>query len=275
MRGRGIPKYQEQRRRTVTHRYARWIDFSPLLTMSAAFYGWVVGTGLLIIVLSLAAISAGGTLSGIFFDSRAESIVVLTLQRAMFLLYVLMCSSLAVAALRRKRSKPEMSVREDEIERLRLEIIGRVNSGLGFLMGELSRRSDELVPLDPDRLEQAIELCWRGYERLSKVSPAAEAMALDNLVFYLAIQGDDSQRDFVLRKARELRRLGEEHNAPVLLLTYCRAMLQFGDDLEQQQAREVAANVMDTASERHLREEAKLYLRTLGSAKSTAVEERG
>ncbi|HEV3459645.1 MAG TPA: hypothetical protein VHG32_24095 [Thermoanaerobaculia bacterium] len=73
-------------------------------------------------------------------------------------------------------------------------------------------------------------------------------MALNNLVYYQSLIGDQSRGDFILEKARMLRKAGQEHDAPHLLLTYCKAVLSFSEDQEEiKQARKIAQAVAANA----------------------------
>jgi hypothetical protein len=151
----------------------------------------------------------------------------------------------------------------ENLSSLRTEIQGRVASGLGFILGELSITPGELEPVDSLRLEEAIEQCWQGYNTL-KGFGAAELMALNNLIYCLASQGDHSYREFVLDKARELKETGEKHDNPRLLLTYCRAILRYGGSEEELNEMRNIAGVIAASRKfpQRLRREAKLYLRS-------------
>lgn len=155
----------------------------------------------------------------------------------------------------------ENSLVNENLSRLRTEIQGRVTSGLGFILGELSITPGELEPVDSLRLEEAIEQCWQGYNTLRGFG-AAESMALNNLIYYLASQGDHSHREFVLDKARELKEAGKKHDNPRLLLTYCRAILRYGgSEDEMNEVRNIAGGIAASRKfPQRLRREAKLYL---------------
>jgi hypothetical protein len=162
---------------------------------------------------------------------------------------------------RSARQEIEESLK-DRLAILEAEMRGRVLTTLGFVIGEISLTRDSLEALDRDRMEDAIRNSEKGYELLHKVGGPAEYMALNNLVYYLSLMGDQSRGDFILEKAQLLRKAGQEHDAPHLLLTYCKAVLEFGRDGEEKRAARriaeaVAAN--PRLSDRK-RNEAKSYL---------------
>lgn len=107
------------------------------------------------------------------------------------------------------------------------ELRGRVLTVIGFMIG--AQHSD------PDKLEQdkhksfLSEAVWylqKGYDILKGTEGRGRYMALNNLVYYTCLYGDDLKRDWLLKQARDLKDLGQELNWPVALLTYCRVICQ-------------------------------------------------
>lgn len=139
---------------------------------------------------------------------------------------------------------------------------GRMLSMLGYVLGETSIDSgNPLAVLDRDRLLKAVSLCERGYKVLKGVGGTSEFMALNNLVFYSCALDEEVRREFLLRQAKHLLNVGQEHNSLNLMLTSCYAILKLSDD---QRERDYAMHTLhaiqhyDRATERE-KEEAALY----------------
>jgi|GEM_PF-3589355 len=119
--------------------------------------------------------------------------------------------------------------------KLENELRGRTLTILGFIIGESSLNPETKSPDDErarENLAEAIHLCEQGYGYLKSVGGAAEYMGLNNLVFYscaYGVSGDDC-RVALVKQARELMEVGEEHAASNLLLTYSRTILEHGTD---------------------------------------------
>ncbi len=127
------------------------------------------------------------------------------------------------------RRDVESSTR-NRLEQMEIELRGRSSALLGYTIGETSVDADYLHATNPERLREAKTLCQQGYNRLRKVGGAGEVMALNNLLMYSSILGDTSRRGYYLKRARQLRKAGEDLDKPHLLLTYCRIVLYFGLD---------------------------------------------
>ena len=91
---------------------------------------------------------------------------------------------------------------------------------------------------------------------------------LNNLVYYSCYLEDETQREFLLEKARILKRYSDDHFFfPRFLLTYCRVMLQMGGDPDEiRQARAIAAKLAEAPIATHEKDEARLYLASFPSA---------
>lgn len=149
-----------------------------------------------------------------------------------------------------------------KVESLENEIRGRTLSILGYSLGEMSLAPKTLEIIDQERFSEAVSLCNKGYEFLSKVGGAAEFMALNNLVYYSFLYGDESMRGSLLDKARRLKKAGLEHNARNLQLTAYGVILRYGtDQAEIKEAKEmlIAIGRSQLAPEKQ-RKEAKRYL---------------
>lgn len=144
------------------------------------------------------------------------------------------------------------------------EARGRIFTGLGYMLGELSSRPKSLAP-DPSRasyVSRCVELCREGYEELKKVGGPAEMTGLNNFVYYSCFEADETQKGFLLEKARILRNYSQERfYFPRFLLTYIRVILQMGTDPEERrQALAIAAKLADAPIAKHEQDEARLYL---------------
>jgi hypothetical protein len=151
---------------------------------------------------------------------------------------------------------------------LATELRGRELSVLGHIHGTLSSEPDRLEATNLDRLSEALWNCEKGYTLLKKIEGKVALMALNNLVYYSCIQGDRSKSRDLLRKARELKDAGDEYHDANLLLTFCRAVLQFGTDPKEiEEARSVASEVLTRKDLTDLQQkEARFYLASLSHA---------
>lgn len=150
------------------------------------------------------------------------------------------------------------------VEAIRNELKGRVATNLGYVIGEMSLKPGSFDIEDKDRLEQAVGQCREGYKYLQMlgVGSPAETLALNNLLFYTCIlhEGDVHRRDedYMLKEARRLKELGEQHNSSMLKLTAYRVLLAYGASLEEKEKavkglRALLANGLKI-SERELKE---------------------
>jgi hypothetical protein len=156
------------------------------------------------------------------------------------------------------------------IERLEIELRGRVNSVMGFMLGatSLKRREDGSVVVDDrDKLEEGVILLGLGLRLLKKMEGSpAEFMALNNYVYFSSVLGEGIQREYLLGSARRLKSAAEERNeGPNLLLTYCYTVLKYSRDLKElEEARDTADSVKDHQKlSQAQRKEARFYLASL------------
>ena len=151
-----------------------------------------------------------------------------------------------------------------EIKPLQNELRGRVFSILGFVIGETSIDPETLEPKSIDRLRHAITNCQKAYEMLQKAGEAepAEYQALNNLIFYSCLIHERSKGSLILEKARLLRDAGQAHENRNLLLTYTRAVLEFGSSqTERAEAIAILQDILQhPRSSEGERREAKQYL---------------
>ncbi len=225
--------------------------------LSAKVVALSLGTASLLMLISavfLYVVGQGNVASGV----RGQIFIAAGFVCVLFLQVVLVAGFFVIAwpSLRR--------LIEERFLSLEIEMRGRMLSVLGYVVAEAAIDHESLDVRDRDKLAEAIMFVQQGYELLRKVGGAAEMMALNNLVYYLSLMGDSARRGFILEGARRLIAAGQESNAANLVLTACRAMLQFGVDLaERQAAREILASLANSRdSSQREREEAKLYLAT-------------
>jgi hypothetical protein len=165
---------------------------------------------------------------------------------------------------------------EAKLEDLKNEIRGRTLTSLGYLVGEMSLEANTLKVQDPVRLHEATELCQEGYNFLKKVPGGAGFMALNNLLYYLGLFGDESRRGFLIDQARQLKAAAEEHNAKNLLLTACGVIVRYGEPTEIEEAKKIISAVaLDNRSSLKERREANFYLASLEKAVEPSISDAG
>lgn len=165
--------------------------------------------------------------------------------------------------------RTDREILEEVLERTRVganlekEFKGRLLSGLGYVVGEMSSQPGLLEPLDRDRLIEAVRHCQQGYDYLKEVGGSSEFLGLNNLIYYSTALNDVSRRDFLLEQSRRLIDAGQQHKATNLILTGCRAILQFSSDPEEKKGvrKRLTALLQDSISDKE-RKEAQLYLDT-------------
>lgn len=138
---------------------------------------------------------------------------------------------------------------EEEVRELEKELRGRVLTAIGFSIGTLHSSPDRMEQDEhKDYLSEAVYFCRAGYNILKNSKGMAGAMALNNLVYYSCLYGEDAKSDFLLKKAQELKAIGQEYSHPDSLLTFCRVILQYSSDLgELKEAQSIARSLLDTA----------------------------
>lgn len=164
------------------------------------------------------------------------------------------------------------SLVSERVSGMQNEMLGRLLSGMGYMIGEVSSRRDSFEPLDRDRLEHAVALCRAGYSLLEKNEGPAKYMGLNNLIYYSCLYGDEADKPFLLKNARILREAGEQHRAPHLLLTYCRTILQYGGKSELGEAKELLISLLKGRITELERKEASFYLASFQKTDDTSVQ---
>jgi hypothetical protein len=88
-------------------------------------------------------------------------------------------------------------------------------------------------------------------------------MALINLVYYSCLHGDDLRRDELMIQAREVKKVGQQYANPPALLTYCRAVLQYGSREDLHDALSVAKLTQEMELTERQKKEATFYVASL------------
>jgi len=240
--------------------------------MVAALLGLLLGTGLITVLLTAAALLEGIAVPELLSNlGRARQLglpineAAVVLEHAIFIVYVVSCIVLALAFMRFNFASDVQLPDDLELANsLREEFRGRLASSMGYILGEVSTDKDKLVPIDMDRLNEAVELCEKGYRVLDHVGGAARYMALNNFVYFVTFIDDVSRRGYILDLARELKIVGQTNNLPNLILTYCRAVLVYGDDQgEIEEVRSILSHLAKGEIRESLRKEAKVYLASI------------
>jgi len=160
-----------------------------------------------------------------------------------------------------------------KIADLENELRGRAYSTLGYMIGEMNIEPGSLIPKDRERLEESVTNCRLGHELLQKVGGPMEYMGLNNLVFYSCAYGDNSNPALLLTQARKLKSAAQEHSGPGasnVLLTACRAILQYGTDPQEiKEAQDTLSRLASSRLPERLKSEARLYLTISPGAPAT------
>jgi hypothetical protein len=152
------------------------------------------------------------------------------------------------------------------IDILEKEFRGRSFSIFGFMIGALHSNPNQLDQGEnKDYLAEAADHCRKAYNILKEIEGNAKYTALNNLVYYSCLSGEETARDYLLEQAHILKKIGQEKNHPDSLLTYCRAILQYSSNInELQDARSMGSSLLRTSltSERQ-KKEANFYVASL------------
>jgi hypothetical protein len=158
------------------------------------------------------------------------------------------------------------------IDLLEIQLRGRAYAVLGYLEARVSAKPAELRASDPDLLDEALWYCQKSYDLLKQVGGPPMLMALNNLVYYSCVRGDKPQGRQLLEQARLLRNAGDEYGSPTLLLTYCRAVVEYSKDkADIAAAREIAKSLLVPEISPVQQREARLYLTSLPQEASESV----
>ncbi len=168
------------------------------------------------------------------------------------------------------RAKVEASTRE------RIDYIGRESRGLmlaaiGFMIGAQHSKPDvlEQSEKDKDYLSESVYYCRQAYKILKDMEGTARYMALNNLIYYSCLHGEAEKSDYLLEQAKTLKSVGQEYNFPEFQLTYCRAILQYGDGATFPDAHQIAKALLKGPLSDRQKKEATFYVTSL-AAKSAA-----
>lgn len=117
------------------------------------------------------------------------------------------------------------------------ELKGRAANTIGFLIGTLNSNPEFLIQSDSNKayLAEAVQHCQHAYDLLKRIPGGGKYNALNNLVYYSCLYGEDLDSSTLLTHAKKLRKIGEDDSTQTLScrLTYCRVILQLSSDLRQ------------------------------------------
>lgn len=155
----------------------------------------------------------------------------------------------------------------ERISTLEKELRGRVLTIIGFMIGELHSNPDRLEQDEhKDFLSEAVWYCRKGYEILKDVEAKGKNMALNNLVYYTCLYGEELKCDLLLKQARRLREIGQEYDYAACLLTYCRVVLQCSSDTsDMKDAYSIATGVLRMKLTERQKKEATFYVTSLAA----------
>ena len=177
------------------------------------------------------------TLATLLFGAASVALIIFSLGLAIAAIF-------GWQALQRVIRDNVEKVTNRKLRLLENELRGRALGIQGYLLAEQSMNSD-LIVTEKGRMEEAVRLCEQAYGFLKEVGGPAQFMGMNNLIFYSCILDDQTRRGFLLRHARILRDAAEERRSPDLLLTACRAILQYGeDDIEGKKEKERARGTL-------------------------------
>jgi hypothetical protein len=138
---------------------------------------------------------------------------------------------------------------KEKIKIVESELRGRALSIQGYLLGDMSIDRKTLMVKDPERLDEAVELCVQGFDVLDEVGGPVRFMGMNNLVYYSCVRDGKSQNakgSELLELARQLQKAAWKYQSANLLLTACRAVLQYGDDeKEKEDYRKILRHLID------------------------------
>ncbi len=222
-----------------------WLFLRAIPTVSLVVLTWVVSI-FLASRISLKDLGVSGQpeladLAAVLFGAASIALFALSILIALLAIF----GWQAIQANLRESVERATSAKAELLES---ELRGRVFSVLGYTVGEICHSPDQIKATDPRRLRTAVQLCEQGHALLQKVGGPGEAMALNNLVFYASLLGDDARQDFLLRNARRLREEAQKHHAVNLQLTYCRVVLQLKGSRpdEKKEARELLTAILES-----------------------------
>jgi len=165
------------------------------------------------------------------------------------------------------RTKVEASTRE-RIDALGKESRGLMLAAIGFMIGAQHSKPDQLQQDDKDKdfLSESVYYCRQGYKVLKDLEGTAKYMALNNLIYYSCLHGEDEKRDYFLKEAHDLKAVGQEYNFPEFQLTYCRVILQYGTKkVEFEDAHKIASALLGGALSERQKKEATFYVTSLAA----------
>ena len=163
----------------------------------------------------------------------------------------------------------------DISNRATAELQGRLKGSTALVLGRLSRDPDNYLKCTrQDLLDRAIDAAEGSYLQLKEADSEHQWNAMNNLVFYRALRGDDFAWEQLIDYAEQLReRVEKGMNKPHFLSTYVRVLGEFAIKTKDpaghlRKAEEVLeALLTDERFSERLRKEARQYTQWIADKK--------
>jgi hypothetical protein len=159
-----------------------------------------------------------------------------------------------------------MGILEERVKGVNREIQGRGVAIMGFMIGTVHSSPTVLIERDEDKdaVSEAIQLCQKGYDILKDLDGLGKYMALNNVVYFSCLLGDDSRRELLLEQGREIRDVGLKYDSIAYLLTFVRVVSKYGvDPGEIQQAYSIVEELLARRLSNMQRKEAAMLAASL------------
>lgn len=184
------------------------------------------------------------------------------------ILFSLLVGGIAIIGWQSIKEELRKAIEASTHERINLvekELRGRVLAVIGFMIGSQNSNPEKLHQDEyRSALSEAVWYLQKGYDILKDLEGRGKYMALNNLVYYSCLYGDELKRDYLLKQARVLKELGQELNWPTALLTYCRVILQWSPSIEDlRDARAIASATLRMNLTERQKKEATFYVASL------------
>jgi membrane protein implicated in regulation of membrane protease activity len=233
---RGTNMIADDKSETRRRRWLRLLVIVFVLSLMALF--WSASYFLLMKALDLnvdlrADIPSVGDMATLLFGASSLALILLSifLAIAAFIGWDWLKRDV-ISHIEEKRIKNLEQELRDRTRSLEQELRGRVHTATGYMLAIQHSQPDLLAQRaeDLDYLSEALGLFRRGYSLLETVEGLGKMMALNNLVYFSCLYGSDEHGDRLLEQARTLKDIGQKYSRQNFILTYCRAVLQYGSE---------------------------------------------
>jgi hypothetical protein len=251
-------------------RVPRWLLL--LLVVSSVLALWAVAVYAVVAALALhtptKSLPTLGDMATLLFGASSLALI-------LFSLLIAVAAIVGWQTLKNEVRKEIEASTHQRIKTLEKELRGRVLTTIGFMIGALHSNPDQLEQDEhKDYLSEAVWYCQQGYDVLKDVRGRGKYMALNNLVYYSCLYGKELKGSSLLKEARILKEIGHKYNAPALLLTYCRVILQRGlDKKEFREAKLISTDLLNAELTERQKKEATFYVASFTT--KLAAESKG